>query len=624
MNLQETVIEQIEDKLENGKSVDITIGETGILHMERKLPFLLVYRPQKSEKRDPVIENILKNEASYLLCPETEFAEFRPVLKKTIKKMSDEFGAFFLMEIWPETSGIFPQSNNAVFEIQGPFDELPKIITPVKDYIENMKLAGMIPEARLKTTDHRCPDKFKPLLEHKTLKQLECLSVGVKVEPFYMDSVTRRVFPLLERRLYSEFSEVFKKSVFDFVSLQTNHEITGFQSLARRRLKPNVWEIDKQLVEIDDQLPFLMLVSPVNGQKAWKEFKKSGYKKCPALHYRMMPVDPEMLKRSLFNIRIEDIDDPTLHFLFREKRSEVDKMLTMLNERESRDFFYGSLQLFGSVSHKLLRSAKEILDEFPANENENRKDKKRYTVDEFKELAEQELLNLKEQCEGMKTHVEIKDTIDNMMVNKGVLNIPKKTSVLKDRAQALIQHEIGTHVLTYYNGQSQPLSLLCSGIPGYEELQEGIAVFAEYLVGGLSRKRMQTLAARVIAVDSMINHHDFVTTFDLLTSKYKLKPRQAFFICVRVYRGGGLTKDAIYLRGLLRLLDYLKKGNPLQPLLIGKIRQNYLPVINELVARKILKPVKIYPGYLSNEESLKKLSTIKEIEKVTDLINSEI
>jgi len=102
---------------------------------------------------------------------------------------------------------------------------------------------------------------------------------------------------------------------------------------------------------------------------------------------------------------------------------------------------------------------------------------------------------------------------------------------------------------------------------------------------------MQKLAARVIAVDSMINHRNFVTTFELLTTKYNFKPKQAFFICVRVYRGGGLTKDAIYLRGLLKLLDYLKEGNPLQPLLIGKIRQNYIPVINELIARKILKPI---------------------------------
>ena len=239
-------------------------------------------------------------------------------------------------------------------------------------------------------------------------------------------------------------------------------------------------------------------------------------------------------------------------------------------------------------------------------------------------LALQELLTLQTQCDEICQKVEIKDTIDNMMVNKGVLNIPAKTKVAKNRANALIQHEIGTHVVTYYNGKSQPLKLLSSGIPGYEELQEGIAVLAEYLSGGLSKSRMQVLAARVFAVDSLVNNNDFVKTFELLKDGFHFPPSKAFFITTRVYRGGGLTKDAIYLRGLLQLINYLKEDNPLEPLLIGKIKQSYLPVINELISRRILKPLKIKPTYLSNRESLRKLSKIREMKSVTDLVNTAI
>ena len=145
-----------------------------------------------------------------------------------------------------------------------------------------------------------------------------------------------------------------KKLVFDFVKVQTSHKFSGFQSLAKRELKTDVWKIDKELVDIDNQIHFLMLVSPVNSKKAWKEFKESGFRKQPVFHYRMMPSDPELLKRTLYNIRIEDIDDPTLGFLFREKRAEVDKMLTMLNERESKDFFYGSLQLIWNSKQQVI------------------------------------------------------------------------------------------------------------------------------------------------------------------------------------------------------------------------------------------------------------------------------
>jgi hypothetical protein len=51
-----------------------------------------------------------------------------------------------------------------------------------------------------------------------------------------------------------------------------------------------------------------------------------------------------------------------------------------------------------------------------------------------------------------------------------------------------MQHEVGTHVLTHHNGLAQPLTQLASGLAGYEELQEGIAVLAEYLAGGLSAR----------------------------------------------------------------------------------------------------------------------------------------
>jgi uncharacterized protein (TIGR02421 family) len=615
--------EKIEERLDENSGIHFQFDDFGVIHIERKLPFLLVYRPGRKTVSDIVIENIVKNEASYLICSDDKYPEYRVLLKKIVKKLSDEFGAFLLMEIWSVQDTQLANSNLAVFEIFGP-EELPETVSPFKNYLENMSLAGLRPQVKLIQSGERSPEHLEPLLDKKALKNLECLLLGFKVETFYKSLETDKIYPLLERRFYSEFSMVFKKTVFDFLKVQANHNISGFQSLARRELMPEIWEIDEQLLEIDNRIRFLMLVSPVNGSNAWKEFKKNHYKKNPVFHYRMIPEDPELIKRTLFNIRIEDIDDPTLGYLFREKRTETDKMLTMLNERESPDFFYGSLQLFGGVENRLIAVAQKLLESYPIDHSVRKEPVEYYNAKEFAEMARQELLFLQEQWAGVKTDVEIKDTIDNMMVDKGVIYIPQKMKISRKRAEAMIQHEIGTHVLTYYNGKNQPLKLLSSGISGYEELQEGIAILVEYLSGGLSKKRMQELAGRVIAVDSLINHHNFVKTFELLTDGYNFKPRKAFFITTRVYRGGGFTKDAIYLRGLLALIQYLKKGNPLESLLIGKVRQNYLPVIEELISRKILKPMPIKPRYLIDKEALQRLAAIKKIEKVTELINFEI
>ncbi len=612
--------QNIEKELDENSGIHFQLGNSEFLHIERNLPFLLVYRHEEGRERDVVIENVIKNEASYMIVSAEKYLQYQNLLKKLVKKLSDEFGAFLLMEIWPGNRNYSLADNVAGFQLFGP-EELPEMTSPFKKYLEEMKLAGMVPEVHTHGSASRCPPELDPLLERKDLKRMECLLLGLKIEPFYKVSEEGKIFPLLERRLYSEFSVAFKKTVFDFVKIQANHKFSGFQSLARRRIMPKVWEIDKQLVEIDSRINFLMLVSPVNGNKAWKEFKQSGYKKSPVFHYRMIPDDPELMKRALYNIQVEEIDDPTLSFLFREKRAETDKMLTMLIERESSDFFYGSLQLYGSVENQLLEDAKNIIEIVSSDRRDEGDESDYYNASEFAELARQELRYLQQQWSGVKDKVEIKDSIDSMMVDKGVFYIPKKTRMLKQRAEAMIQHEIGTHVATFYNGQNQPLKLLSSGIPGFEELQEGIAVLAEYLSGGLSAKRMKVLAGRVIAVDSLINHQDFVKTFELLVEQYHFHDKNAFFIATRVYRGGGFTKDAIYLRGFLALIKYLKEGNSLEPLLIGKIRQNYIPVIEELISRKVLKPLSIKPRFLTDEESLNRLSEIKNKKIITEFIN---
>ena len=612
--------QKIEKELDENTGIHVPLGSGGMLHQERKLPFLLVYRPNDYEHHDVVIENLIKNEASYMIVSANEFMQYRNLLKKLVKKLSDEFGAFLLVELWSGGFNPLPSFNRATFDLYGP-EELPDTLSRIKVYIEKMNLAGLIPEVRVNYSEERCPIHQEPLLERKVLKRLECMLIGLETEPFYRDPESGGIFPLLERRFYSEFSMAIKKTVFDFVKVQAGHNITGFQSLARREIMPKVWEIDRQLVEIDSRIKFLMLISPVNGTKAWKEFQKNKFSKTPVFHYRMIPDDPELLKRSLYNIRIEDIDDPTLSYLFREKRAETDKMLTMLAERESPDFLYGSLQLYGGVDNQLISDAKNILEKVDSVKEKMSENREYYDAHEFAWLAQQELRFLQEQWSGVIDQVEIKDTIDSMMVDKGIFYIPQNTKMRKERAEAMIQHEIGTHVVTYYNGRNQPLKLLSSGVPGYEELQEGIAVLAEYLAGGLSPGRMKILAGRVIAVDSLINHQDFVKTFELLTDTYGFGLRKAFFITTRVYRGGGLTKDAIYLRGFLALIKYLKEGNSLEPLLIGKIRQSYIPVIEELVVRKVLKPLPIKPRYLLDGGSLERLAEIKNKQVITELIN---
>jgi uncharacterized protein (TIGR02421 family) len=186
--------------------------------------------------------------------------------------------------------------------------------------------------------------------------------------------------------------------------------------------------------------------------------------------------------------------------------------------------------------------------------------------------------------------------------------------------RALLAHEVGTHVLTYYNGCAQPLRQLRHGLAGYEPLQEGLAVLGEWLVGGLTRARMRTLAARVIAVDALVQGCDFVETFRRLRRQCGLSNRAAFNVCLRVFRSGGLTKDMVYLRGLRDLLAHLAGGGVFWLLFIGKIALSHVPAIERLCRNGVLDGPSLRPRYATDPAALERLEQTRSGLSVLDML----
>jgi len=89
---------------------------------------------------------------------------------------------------------------------------------------------------------------------------------------------------------------------------------------------------------------------------------------------------------------------------------------------------------------------------------------------------------------------------------------------------------------------------------------------------------------------------------------------------VRVFRGGGLTKDASYLRGLVRLLNYIQDGGMIEPLLVGKIGADEVPVINELLRRKVLRSPPLRPRYLEDASALARLEAARKKEPLLKIL----
>jgi hypothetical protein len=82
-------------------------------------------------------------------------------------------------------------------------------------------------------------------------------------------------------------------------------------------------DIDARLTEIERSVDLLLNVTPVNAAEAWADFERSDFGTGPTLRLRPLEFEPDLVRRDLYNLEIENVTDPALHTLFRTKRDGV-------------------------------------------------------------------------------------------------------------------------------------------------------------------------------------------------------------------------------------------------------------------------------------------------------------
>jgi uncharacterized protein (TIGR02421 family) len=378
--------------------------------------------------------------------------------------------------------------------------------------------------------------------------------------------------------------------------------------------------VDAGLTQIERGLNLLLNVTPVNAAQAWADFERSSFGTAPTLRLRPLQFEPDLVRRDLYNLEIENVNDPALHALFRAKRDEISRQITALEDRDTSRFVYGSLQLYGGIAAPLASAAEELLEIIPAEAPCARS----VTAGAFAEAARAECDRYRADYPGFPAHVEVRDDVSELMVSFGRLLIPEASTFRADRVEPLVHHEVGTHVVTYQNGARQPLTLLTIGLPGYDETQEGLAVLAEYLTGGLDSRRLRVLAARVVAIAKMLDGADFLEIFESLRDEHAMPLRTAWSIAVRVVVGGGSVKDAIYLRGITRILEALAEGSSLDVLFVGKLSLDHIPLIQDLLDRGVLHAPWARPRWLDMPGAQERLDKLRGGASVSDLYQGEV
>jgi hypothetical protein len=103
-----------------------------------------------------------------------------------------------------------------------------------------------------------------------------------------------------------------------------------------------------------------------------------------------------------------------------------------------------------------------------------------------------------------------------------------------------------------------------------------------------------------------------------------MRPWAAFDITSRVHACGGFTRDLIYLRGLLRLIEYLRAGGALEPLYVGKIAAKHVEILEELRARGYLQPTPLLPRFFDLPDTPRRIDALRAGLPLTHMISDEL
>ncbi|PNQ73004.1 DUF1704 domain-containing protein [Hanstruepera neustonica] len=370
----------------------------------------------------------------------------------------------------------------------------------------------------------------------------------------------------------------------------------------------HLFDIDANLNRLVKKIELLNYINPLNIESEKKQFFASKYQYEPQFKYPKIKFNGYKLHRLFFSQRLERIENDIIRKLYEDVIYEYSGLIECIETINlGRKFYFNSLKSFGTPTERDIENAKFILRFDDGDFDEDMLPM--YTVEEAKAFFEDYSkrydfeYNLK-----FSTNISAAAMVQN---NSQTLLLRKNHKFSLNQLKVLTNHEIGVHMVTTFNAINQPLKIFSNGFPNNVETQEGLAVYSEYMSGCLTIERLKELAYRVIAVDTLNKGYNFSDTFDLLYNQYKLNRNKAFTITLRVHRGGGFTKDHLYLSGINKVYKYAKEDGDLDILLTGKVSLEYKDSILELQKLGLAHTSKYYTdSYLTNDNSNKNLDFI--------------
>lgn len=590
-----------------GKPLALALPGQGALKLDRPLPFLALIRvPLKEPEHFP---QLLSNASAFLLWDEPAVRQesgedpealLEALLRTLIRRLQPRYGAFLLLELWPQEQRDSAHVMLRKAERADDMWQTLQVRLPTLTFGEKLTLEYDEPSGP--------GEEWSGPLVADWARRTRVHQLGLGLPLLYL-SPEREVFPSLFRAYRRKLDVILRHIFFAFMHHSTPERPQSFHALGPRSPAKLVDRVDRELGAISEAFSLLLAITPTNVERAFATFARHGYQGEPSWEYRPLTVDPAQLKADLFRIPIEQLDDPVFYKIFEQKRRQLELKITMLAYRRKPDFLHASLSLYGAVEPELKAAAVHLLERVAKPQVVP--GERFLTAPELAARAEEEIAWYRRQDPRFTAQVRVlPDLGRSLMCQKGDLLIGSEARCSPSRVEALLQHEVGIHLVTTYNGRCQPLRQLSVGLADYLSFQEGLAMVAEAAVGGLDRGRLRHLAGRVLAVDGLLSGLRFAETFHRLREAYDFPLRALFEMVARVYRGGGFTKDTVYLRGLLQVLQRLPDLAPHEAIFAGKIGLQHIDLVKELQSRGVLHPAVFLPRFTTLDSARQRLAQL--------------
>lgn len=421
-------------------------------------------------------------------------------------------------------------------------------------------------------------------LEYITTHFKNTLVLATEVKKVYCNELTGDDYPEIIKLIQQQLKKAILNNANYFSQENTNWQHNDNSKLLDSTIEPLILKVDKNMYSLLKNFELLAFVNPINNTNEKKRFFKSKCTELPQFQYNPIRVDPFLLKQELSNLKVHEISDVTIRHLYESTINSYFDKIDLLSSLDTPKFLYNSLRYFGRPSKKDLQNANYFLH-LPEIAGESKK--------EPSIGVDQAMISFKKGLEhyGFESKIEKSNRVIAQVM---VLNA-KKTILFRPDAKftrsqisALVEHEIGVHMVTTMNSNAQKLKLFNLGLPVNTMTQEGLAILSEYLSGNISIKRLKILAYRVIVVDMMCSGADFIECFNFLTHEHNMDQDDAFSIVTRIFRGGGFTKDYLYLSGFVKILKLWRNDGNLEPLLVGKTSLEFYSTIVEMIDREMV------------------------------------